>query len=202
MTGTATMGLGEAGLSIVLPEGWWRVPLEPLEARRTSVGTLVDRQFRGVDDQPLLKRETERELLDAAQEAAESGGLAMWISNQRVLGYPLSAALVVSETPIDGPDGEEGIAALAERLERRGGSVESTTVPAGRVVRHRRRGSAEQAARLGAPTTPLLVDYWLVAPAGLSYVLFAFSTPLDPLADAMTELFDAVVMTARFPEAS
>lgn len=180
-------------LTVVVPEDWWRIDLSSAEEATLAVDRLVQRQFRGIDDQPVLRRQARAELVEAARQAAGSGGLMMWVSHQLVAGYPLSASLVVSEMPTAGPD---GIAGLAERLQDMG-EVDTARAPAGPVLRRRTKGDAAASERLGAPEPSLLVDYWLEAP-DRSVLLLAFSTPLAPFGDAMVELFDAVVTSVRF----
>lgn len=180
-------------LTLLVPDGWWRVPLASRDQAAQSVQRLVDRQFRGLDDQPLLRREAERELLGAATRAADAGGQMMWLSHQLVAGLPLSASLVASAGPAAGPGGFESVQGQLTGT----GQVDVARVPAGTVVRRRSRGSDRESDRLGAPDRPLLVDYWLQAPDG-NCVVLAFSTPLEPLGEAMVELFDAVVASVRW----
>lgn len=95
---------------VVLPDHWWVIPLQPLEARTRSVERLVERQFAGVDNQPLLRADTRRQLLAQAETAADSHGRPMALSLQRVGDVPVPASLVLHW--IDVPAAPESSARL------------------------------------------------------------------------------------------
>lgn len=77
---------------VVLPDHWWAIPLQPPEARTRSVERLVERQFAGVDDQPLLRADARRQLLAQAETAADPDGRLMALSLQRVADVPVPAS--------------------------------------------------------------------------------------------------------------
>jgi len=52
-----------ARLGLVVPDDWWRLPLTDDVVLRRAVDAAVDRQFRGIDNQPLLRREGAAALL-------------------------------------------------------------------------------------------------------------------------------------------
>jgi hypothetical protein len=58
---------------LILPEGWFRIDLEP-GTRERAVAALAERQFRGVDNVPQLKEEARQRLLATAQDAFRNGG--------------------------------------------------------------------------------------------------------------------------------
>ena len=171
---------------LTVPEGWVRIDLQP-GVREPALARLVDRQFRGVDNAPQLKRQARDQFLRVAQYAYGNGGLELYVSLQTAGGLPLPASLVVTLTP---PPDKETLritpARLAQTLADDGGQVTLTQLPAGAAVRVRHRGEA---------TT---LDVHVVVPESGSYLLLSFSTPLDTLADAMVNLFDCIASTLRW----
>ncbi|MHC3474480.1 hypothetical protein ACYF6T_38105 [Streptomyces sp. 7R007] len=59
---------------LILPDGWFRIPLEP-GRRERSVEAWVNRRFIGVDDAPQLRQLMRPELVEYAAEAFEKGGI-------------------------------------------------------------------------------------------------------------------------------
>jgi hypothetical protein len=171
---------------LTVPEGWVRVDLQP-GVREPALARLVDRQFRGVDNAPQLKRQARDQFLRVAQYAYGNGGLELYVSLQTAGGLPLPASLVVTLTP---PPDKETLRITPDRLAQTladdGGQVTLTQLPAGAAVRVRHRGEA---------TT---LDVHVVVPESGSYLLLSFSTPLDTLADAMVNLFDCIASTLRW----
>ncbi|MGH3875108.1 MAG: hypothetical protein ACRDSR_27025 [Pseudonocardiaceae bacterium] len=188
---------------VVLPDHWWVIPLQPPEARARSVERLVERQFAGVDDHPLLRADTRRQLLACAEKAADSEGRLMALSLQRIADVPVPASLVVHWIDVAaGPDSSPGdgslLVGLREAFEPAAGvrrepgfALDLAMMAAGLVLRRVHESPAELT---GAEPTPSLVaDYWLERPDGAGLVQLAFATPMLPLRRPLLELFDAVV---------
>jgi hypothetical protein len=191
-----------ASYTLVTPAEWWRIPLQPEERRHASVARLVERQFRGVDDQPLLKRDTAQRLRSSADEAAQqAGGLELFVSTQLIAGVPLGVSLLVSMLPA-------GAMSSLDRLHDAlaGGATDGPpelareTIHAGPVLRRRRTvrpGVDDPAQEL--PRS--VVDYWVPVPGDEGMLQLSFSTPMpDQLAEAMVELFDAVTASLRWKQ--
>jgi hypothetical protein len=191
-------------VAIVLPDDWWVVPLWPEETRRRSVRRLVDRQFQGVDDQPVLRRDVARKLQSAADEAAAHAGRWMAVSLQRAGGVPVPASLVVSWLDLGPGHGDGHLADLTAELTGQDNRVDvsSATLSCGRVVRRVRSGNPADPDLTAEEVEPVLADYWLEFPSGDGIAQLTFSTPLAVLREPLIELFDAVVATARwtYPE--
>ncbi|MGH3831269.1 MAG: hypothetical protein ACRDRS_12625 [Pseudonocardiaceae bacterium] len=190
---------------VVLPDHWWAIPLQPPEARARSVERLVERQFAGVDDQPLLRADTCRQLLAQAETAAASDGRLLALSLQRVADVPVPASLVVHwiDVPAD-PDSTPGDGSLLVCLQAAfepetgapGFTLDLGKMAAGTVLRRVHELPAELP---GAEPTPSLVaDYWLERPDGAGLVQLAFATPMLPLRQPLLELFDAVAGALRW----
>jgi hypothetical protein len=70
-------------------------------------------------------------------------------------------------------------------------------VLAGRAVRARRR-SAPQGNPMDYQSPVTNLDIHVPVPGSSAYLLLSFSTPLDPLADALVGMFDAIAGTLRW----
>ena len=199
-------------VQVVLPDHWWAIPLQPPEARERSVRRLVERQFSGVDDQPLLRVDTRRQLLAQAGTAAASDARLMALSLQQVGGVPVPASLVVHWIDVAArSDSKPGDGSLLLGLQEElrpapgvasppGFVLDLGQTPAGTVLRlvH------EQPAELeGAEPMPSLVaDYWLERPDGGGLVQLAFGTPMVLLRQPLLELFDAIAGALRWVSAN
>ncbi|MGY1500402.1 hypothetical protein ACW4TU_28115 [Streptomyces sp. QTS52] len=180
---------------LITPEDWYRIPLQPHARREASVAALIKRQFMGVDDQPILRRRAEEQLLDTAAAGVEQGGVVLYLSFLEVSGIPLSASLLVSHLH-QKFDGLDAVAALAGS-----GEVELVTLPAaGRAARLVRRERSKQSRKLGSEFEDTVVEYFVPVPDREEVLMLTFSTPLEPIADAMVGLFDAVAGTLRWQQ--
>lgn len=180
---------------LITPEDWFRVPLLPADRREASLRALVTRRFAGVDDQPVLRRKTEEHLLGTAEAAVEQGGVVLYLSFLEAGGIPLSASLLISHL-YERFDGLDAVAALAGS-----GEVSLETLPAvGRVARVLRRERTKQSRKLGSEFEDTVVEYFVPVPGRDEVLMLTFSTPLEPIADAMVGLFDAVAATLRWQQ--
>ncbi|WP_413757644.1 hypothetical protein [Streptomyces sp. MMBL 11-3] len=187
-----TMG-NENVFGLITPEDWYRIPLQPLDRREASVSALIKRQFAGVDDQPVLRRQAEEQLLGAAEAGAGQGGVVLYLSFLEAAGIPLSASLLISRLPqrFDSLD-------VASALSGKGETSRVRLPAAGPAVRRRRTERTREARRLGTEFEDTLVEYFVPVPDRDEVLMLTFSTPLEPIADAMAELFDAVAGTLRW----
>ncbi|MEF9905648.1 hypothetical protein [Streptomyces sp. P9-A2] len=87
-----------ADYRLLLPEGWFRIPLDP-EQRDRSVDALVERQFHGIDNAPHLKEELRADLRHRAAEAHRGGGIELYLSLQEAGPFTVPASLLVSLAP-------------------------------------------------------------------------------------------------------
>ncbi|MEU6257712.1 hypothetical protein [Streptomyces sp. NPDC047043] len=178
---------------LITPEDWYRIALQPQDRREASVSALIKRQFAGLDDQPVLRRKAEEQLRGTAQAGVEQGGVVLYLSFLEVGGIPLSASLLVSHLQ-QKFDGLDAVAALAGS-----GEVGLVTLPAaGRAARLLRRQRTKQSRKLGSEFEDTVVEYFVPVPDRDEVLMLTFSTPLEPIADAMVGLFDAVAETLRW----
>lgn len=185
--------------NVIVPDGWFQLPLDP-DDRDRGIVLLAERTFRGVDNAPHLKQQFMRDLQRKAKDAYSVGGTELYLSTLSVGSVPLASSLLISvPAPDEWPlcsDADE----MAEHLAGQGigevGVVELEA--AGKAVRQRQRQSAEPKAQLGntLPTTTL--TYYVPIPATTRWLMLNFSTPVDPLADQMVELFDVIAATLHW----
>lgn len=193
---------------LAVPDGWERVVLDP-DRWGPRIDRLVARQFRGIDDQPHLRRQIADEMKDRAAAAHANGGVEMYLSLAEVGGVPLPAGLVVTVVaPEPGgtlPDLDAiGIARGAE-----GADVGMLDLPAGPALRHRYREvpapvppgeppSASGGRILGSTMPVTHLDFEIAIPNSPLHLLLSFSTSMDPLADVLVELFDTIATTLQW----
>lgn len=184
---------GENVFGLITPEDWFRIPLLPEERREASVGALVKRQFAGVDDQPVLRRQAEEQLLGAAEAGVEQGGVVLYLSFLEAAGIPLAASLLISRIH-QRFDTLDAVSALKDK-----GEAGLVRLPAtGRAARRRRAERTRESRRLGTEFADTIVEYFVPVPDRDEVLMLTFSTPLEPIADSMVELFDAVAGTLRW----
>ncbi len=187
-------GTGEAlGYRVVVPDEWFTVDLDPVDRLR-SVAALVKRQFRGAENVPHLKAQARRELGARARAAYQAGGLELYVSLQEAAGIPLAASLVTFLIPAPGDGSTTTAAGLAQARRADGHEVGVVDLPAGTAVRELRR--ALPGGEHAEPATTLAV--FVPVPGSGTWLLLSFSTPLAPLAPALTRLFDAICTTLRW----
>lgn len=192
------------GYRIVTPVGWDRIPLD--ESRRgPAVERIVRRQFRGSDSAPHLRAQLARLLSAEASNAAEAGGIDLYVSNLLHGPVPLESTLITSVVPF-GAVGSPGLDELAAELAA--GDAERVVdvcgvadLPAGRAVRRssvRRAGSETvEDQRVEAPAT-FVVEWFVPTPECDRLLLLTFSTLLIPIRQAFAELFDAIAASLQW----
>jgi hypothetical protein len=188
--------------NVIVPDGWFQLPLDP-DDRDRGIVALAELTFRGMDNAPHLKKEFMRDLQRKAKDAYNVGGTELYLSTMSVGPVPLASSLLISvpdpnEWPLTS-DAE----ALAEHMadQELGENGELGVVElaaAGKAVRHRHREVADPDTQLGNTLPTTTVTYYVPIPATMRWVMLNFSTPIDPLADRMVELFDTVAGTLHW----
>ncbi|MFE0175273.1 hypothetical protein ACFWZ2_23430 [Streptomyces sp. NPDC059002] len=186
---------------LLLPDGWFRILLDPDE-REKSVAALVERQFQGIDNAPHLKEGLRKDLRNRAAKAHRSGGIELYLSLQEVGPFTIPASLLVTLAPLRHAE-ELPLDALARALADGGPagqevSVEELTSGAAVRVRKQVAQPADDATDRAYASTS--VEYHVPVPGTTAFLLLSFSTPLEPLADAMAGLFDAVADSLTWTE--
>lgn len=198
-------------LTLFLPQGWWWIPLESDNARNRAIDQLVDRQFNGVDDQPILKREARRKLLAQALQAHEAGGRVMAISLMTIAGLPISASMTIYMVrvphSIAGKPAEPLEVVVTQLPDVSVSADESAEtrdiaeVDAGPVLR-RVYEYAAVPTEIAENSESVIADYWIPVPGGGAVGKITFATPMTTLREPLLGVFDAVVSTAAWAERS
>lgn len=193
------------GYRIVLPEGWHRLPADPI-ALRPIVRELLHRLWADLprDSTAQRRRDLEQELVRLGDAASDQGGRELLLSLRAVGGVPLAASAVVSMVAT-GLAGEPGLVELARVSAE--GAISSEVADLGRnrgvvVVRDQAFEAADRPALLEAAgvvvTRTRQVDVHLPVPDEPAMLLLSFSTPLMSLAEGLTELFVAMASTVQW----
>jgi hypothetical protein len=176
---------------LILPQEWYQIPLAP-GARERSVDALVDRQFKGQDDAPVIKQQVRGELLAQAESAFGNNGVELYLSLQAAGPLTIPASLLVTFLPARTVPAKS-LEELADHA--RAGDPEAEVsleeLPSGPAVRVCRReepvnGSPDEA------EPSVAVDFYLPIPGADDLLLLSFNTPLPAIANALVQLFDAI----------
>lgn len=174
---------------LMVPEGWVRIALDP-EIWPRRIAALVDDRFRGVDNAPHLKAQMREALARRAQEAWEGGGVELYLSMMVLDGIPVSASLLVTLVPY-GPDKPRmPLEELAIAYAAEGENATMSELPGGFALVHRYKSAA--APDSGSKYDDTHYDVTFQIPNTESCLLLSFSTPVEPLADALVELFESI----------
>ncbi|MEC4016489.1 hypothetical protein [Streptomyces sp. H27-D2] len=184
--------------NLVVPYGWFQLKLDP-DDRDRSIVALAEYQFRGLDNAPHLKEQFMRELQKRAKEAYKVGGMELYLSTLSVGSLPLASSLLVTMPPPDAWPGSATVHELADSLRGSGRDVRVVELPvAGRAVRERRKEAPSPDTQMGNTLPTTTVTFHVPIPASSAWLMMAFSTPIEPLADRMEELFDTVAETLQW----
>jgi hypothetical protein len=182
---------------LVVPDSWFRIPLEDEQERRDAARALTSRVFRGTDHAPRLRTRLLGSLNDQAAAARAAGGLELYLSMLEAAGFPLSASLLVSLTagPPAGTGGADAAGSFAALLRGEGKQVSTGTVAGQPAVRARHQAGGRAGGRPGQVVPAAAQDVYVLVPGGRAWLLMSFSTPIVELAPQMRELFDAITGT-------
>lgn len=189
---------GPVGWSLLLPPGWWHIPLD--ERRGQSVTALLDRRLASLprDRVATLRRELDGELTRLVERAVANGAVELYLSVDLMRGLPVAASFLVTVVPVGpGRSAAELAGLMGDQPGDEVGVLEVAGAPAARV---RRREPVTD----GLPTGELAVtrlQVYVPVPDTTELLLLSFSTPMDPIADAMVALFDAIAGSLRWRQA-
>ncbi|GAA2012874.1 hypothetical protein GCM10009839_04280 [Catenulispora yoronensis] len=177
---------------LVPAEGWDRIALDP-EVWPRRIAALVERQFRGVDNAPHLKAEMRADLDRRCRSAWEGGGVELYLVSMDIRGIPVAASLLV--TLIPRPEGQvkPSLEAMAQGLAVEGRDARVEKMPAGKALVQRYKTPPQPGDGSTYPDTHY--DALFDVPNTNSQLLLSFSTPVAPLADVLTELFESVALS-------
>jgi hypothetical protein len=170
--------------SVLLPPGWVRIPLDGRENARAAA--LADAKAGEIPEQhrQAAQQQLRKLLRRALNQARQAAGTDVLISLAEYDGLPLTASCLVSYVEHGDP---VPLDKLRSELASAGGDITASEIAGLPAVRHR---------YLEDPMTR--VDYYLRVPGRAGLMLLAFATPLEPLADPMTLLSDAIAESLRW----
>lgn len=202
--------LSIADVQVTLPEHWWPILLTDEDAMCDGVRALVEHEFDGIADNPLVQSDLRRALLEQAEEGRAIGARLLALCRQWHDGMPVPASLVLvwMDLPV-GPGSLPGdhLLDLKDRLQGgpeatlpAGQTLDLAALAPGTVLRHVRIDETADPSsdRGGHPIPVLVADYWLERPDQGGLIHLAFSSPIVPIRDAWLELWDAIVGALRW----
>jgi hypothetical protein len=173
----------------MVPDGWVRIVLDP-EVWPRRIARLVDDRFRGVDNAPHLKAQMREELAQRAQEAWAGGGVELYLSMMDIAGVPVASSLLVTLVPYPVGAKHHTLEELTLVLVASGEDVTMAEMPAGFAMVHRYKSDPRPDS--GSTFSDTHYDVTFDIPNTDSRLLFSFSTPVEPLADPLVELFESI----------
>jgi hypothetical protein len=186
--------------AVLLPPGWVRIKLDGSEP--VVLARLVAAKVATVDP---AQREEARALLtrtlgSALRDARAAGGLDVLISVAESHGVPIAASCLITYLDRDGD--KVPLDGLLMDLAARGGQVTGTEIADGPAIRHQYEvlppeGSLP-AGEEPVATRVTMVDFFLPLPGRPGLLVLSFSTPVEPLAEALVMLFDAIAESLRW----
>lgn len=191
-TGAAPADDAPTDYGLLLPPGWWRIPAEPVAARR-SIRTLLDRRTADLprDAVAQARHEVETRLRELIAGAQDIGALEVLVPVDPVVGMPVAASCVVTLIPATGAATVDDIAA---RMGEGADEVDVVEIGGGPAVRIRRRREADGPDDLAA----VVVQHVIPVPGSDDTLVFAWSTPMEPFANELAALFDAVAGSLKW----
>lgn len=191
---TTTTTAPPSDYRLAVPDGWFRIALDPALWEK-RIEALVDRCFKGNDSAPVQKRQLREQVVEQAARAYATGGLELYLSLLAVEGVPVPSSLVVTYVPAP-PGGHPALDKLAESFVD--GESGIVYMPAADAVRHRYAERPDDE-KMGAGTMLVThLDIHIPVPNIGSHLLLSFSTPMEPLADPLVELFDSIARTLKW----
>lgn len=169
---------------LLLPPGWIRIPIDGREGPRAAA--LATAKVSGLPEpqRSQAREQLQRTIKTALRQARQAGGTDVLMSMAAWDGVPIAASCLVSYvdqgTPVP-------LDMLAEDLSADGGDTRLVEIAKRPAVRQR---------HVDPPVTRL--DYMMTLPGKPGLFTFAFSTPMEPLADALVMLFDSIMESLRW----
>jgi hypothetical protein len=170
---------------LLLPPGWVRIPIDGREGARAAALATAK-----VSDLPEPRRSAAREKLtrmikSALREARQAGGIDILMSLVEAQGIPIAASCLVSY--VDQGGAPIPLDMMADDFSADGGDARLVKIAGRPAVRYR---------HMDPPLTRL--DYMMALPGKPGLLTFAYSTSVEPLADALVMMFDAVMESLRW----
>jgi hypothetical protein len=170
---------------LTLPPGWVRIQIDGREGARANALATAK-----VSSLPEPQRSAVRERLvqlikSGLRQAKQAGGIDVLMSLTEWDGVPIAASCLVSY--VDQGGAPVPLDMLVEDLSAEGGNASLVEIAGRPAVRH---------LHVDPPIT--MLDYMMTMRGLPGLLTFAFSTPMEPLAEPLVVLFDAMMETLRW----
>lgn len=189
------------GYLLTLPPGWERIPVR--EGSDEVIRDILDRAFADLpaDRYGPFRRELATGLTQHVTEARQAHALDVYLPVGGIRGLPVAASFAVAHLPPRSDD-EEPVAVLAQ-LANGFGDTSTAEVAGTPVLRVARQVAADPGRQHDVDLPTRRVDYIAPVPQNAGWLLISFSVAVDEaaaagLAEALIELFDAIVSTLRW----
>lgn len=169
--------------TVLLPPGWVRIPLDGRENSRAAALATAKAAEVPAPQRQVVQQKLQQLMRKALSQARSAGGTDVLLSLGDRNGIPLTASCLVSYVESAHPVSLDDVA----RQLRDDGDVTEFMIAGRKAIRHRY-----------SEESFTMLDYHLRVPGRSGIMTLAFSTPLEPLADAMATLFDAITETLRW----
>lgn len=175
--------------AVLLPPGWARIPLDGREGARAATLAANKTANLAEPQRSAVREKLAQMIRRSLRDARSAGGIDVLLSLAERDGIPLAASCLISYL---NQDRAVPLDMLAAELSAGDGEADAdvslTKVGGGPAVRRR---YVEDGATK--------VDYFLPMPGRpTGYLVLAFGTPMQPLADALVTLFDAIARSLRW----
>jgi hypothetical protein len=170
--------------AVLLPPGWVRIPLDGRENARAAALATAKAAEVAAPQRQAVQHKLHQMICQALSHARAAGGTDILLSLTERNGIPLAASCLISYAESTDPI---PLGALAQQLRDDGQDISETPIAGRTAIRHRYQ--EDLITRL---------DYHLKVPGRSGLMTLAFATPLEPLADAMSTLFDAIAESMRW----
>jgi len=115
-------------------------------------------------------------------------------------GVPIAASCLITYLDQDGT--KVPLDGLLMDLAARGGQVTGTEIAGGPAIRHQYEVLPPDGSHTGDPepvsTRVTMADFFVPLPGQPGLLVLSFSTPVEPLAEALVMLFDAIAESLRW----
>jgi hypothetical protein len=192
---------GPTGYVLTLPPGWERIPVR--DGTDEAIRDILDRAFGHLpaDRYGPIRRELAAGLAQQVMDAREAHGLDLYLPVGGIRGLPVAASFAVAHLPPGSADDEPAavLGALADGF----GTATAAEVASTPALRVERAVPSDPGRQHNVDLPTKRVDYVVPVPGNAGWLLVTFSVAADEsaaagLADALVELFDAVVSTLRW----
>jgi hypothetical protein len=170
---------------VALPPGWVRIPLDGREKARAAALATAKTSNLPQPGRRAAQQKLATAIRHALNQAYTASGTDILLSLAEFNGIPIIASCLISYAEHDKPVSLDDLS--RELNQQANGEITTPRVAGHPAVRHHY-------------TEDLMtrIDYHTCVPGRTGLITFAFSAPTGPLADAMTQLFDAMATTLRW----